>query len=653
MGGSPRGEFAGRQAKLKRQKRRWSNRWYKRRKLGLDYKADPLAGAPQARGIVLEKVGIESKQPNSAIRKCVAEATRVYVDRNNFVLMRALKDSRKVSFFDAKTSRISSALALDHFQLLKDEASSVGIREITTESGRKLVASGDHPIFTSRGKVDAKDIVKGDKVVVLPGEPLPIRASRAVILNSASVRRAAPPKANADRILSELERLGLLPLRLDNDQLPTILRLLGHTFGDGTLSYSRGGTGFGGKFIASGEPDDLRDIASDLQGLGFHVSPVYHGVATSVVTTDSGQRTISGSYNVVSTSSIVLFTLLKALGAPAGEKSIAEYRLPSWIMTSPDWVKAEFLASFLGSELDKPRFGGVTISVPSFSVSKVSECLTSGLELVDDIHALLSDLGVRISSSKVAPSAYRKDGKKSYKIITYIASNMRNLVTLFGKIGYAYQAEREAMARYVCEYLTLKLSKMEQTKKAYARALALRELGLSYREIAETLRHEGFTWVHTFNVNYWLWHGVKVTDSLNGTTAGPGFSKWLEDRAANLPPIGLVWEEVVDNKSSQRVVSLQDFTVDDVNHNFFANGILTGNCARVQLVKNGKQITAFLPGDGALNFIDEHDEVMLQGIGGSMKRAMGDIPGVRWTIFKVNGVSLNELVYGRKEKPRR
>jgi small subunit ribosomal protein S12 len=76
-------------------------------------------------------------------------------------------------------------------------------------------------------------------------------------------------------------------------------------------------------------------------------------------------------------------------------------------------------------------------------------------------------------------------------------------------------------------------------------------------------------------------------------------------------------------------------------------------CCRVQIVKNGKQVTAFLPGDGALNFVDEHDEVMLQGIGGSMKRAMGDIPGVRWTVFKVNGVSLNELVYGRKEKPRR
>lgn len=76
-------------------------------------------------------------------------------------------------------------------------------------------------------------------------------------------------------------------------------------------------------------------------------------------------------------------------------------------------------------------------------------------------------------------------------------------------------------------------------------------------------------------------------------------------------------------------------------------------CVRVQLIKNGKTVTAFLPKDGALNFVDEHDEVHVEGMGASMGGAMGDIPGVRWKVFKVNGTSLNELVYGRKEKPRR
>lgn len=76
-------------------------------------------------------------------------------------------------------------------------------------------------------------------------------------------------------------------------------------------------------------------------------------------------------------------------------------------------------------------------------------------------------------------------------------------------------------------------------------------------------------------------------------------------------------------------------------------------CVRVQLIKNGKTVTAFLPKDGALNFVDEHDEVHVEGMGASMGGAMGDIPGVRWKVFKVNGTSLKELVTGKKEKPRR
>ena len=76
-------------------------------------------------------------------------------------------------------------------------------------------------------------------------------------------------------------------------------------------------------------------------------------------------------------------------------------------------------------------------------------------------------------------------------------------------------------------------------------------------------------------------------------------------------------------------------------------------CVRTQLIKNGRVITSFLPGDGALNLVDEHDEVIVDGIGGSRGRSMGDIPGVRWKVIMVNGVSLNELVYGRKQKPAR
>merc|ERR1719198_2314003 len=74
-------------------------------------------------------------------------------------------------------------------------------------------------------------------------------------------------------------------------------------------------------------------------------------------------------------------------------------------------------------------------------------------------------------------------------------------------------------------------------------------------------------------------------------------------------------------------------------------------CVRVQLIKNGKKITAFVPNDGCLNFVDENDEVLVEGAGRS-GHAVGDIPGVRFKIAKVAAVSLLALYKEKKDKPR-
>lgn len=76
-------------------------------------------------------------------------------------------------------------------------------------------------------------------------------------------------------------------------------------------------------------------------------------------------------------------------------------------------------------------------------------------------------------------------------------------------------------------------------------------------------------------------------------------------------------------------------------------------CAKVQLIKNGKVVTAFMPGDNAQKMINEHDEVIIECIGGKMGRAKGDIPCVRWQVIKVNDQSLNALLAGKIEKGRR
>jgi small subunit ribosomal protein S12 len=76
-------------------------------------------------------------------------------------------------------------------------------------------------------------------------------------------------------------------------------------------------------------------------------------------------------------------------------------------------------------------------------------------------------------------------------------------------------------------------------------------------------------------------------------------------------------------------------------------------CVRVQLIKNGKKVTAFVPGYNAIKLVDEHDEIVIECIGGKMGRAKGDIPCVRWQVIKVNDQSLKALVKGKIEKGRR
>lgn len=76
-------------------------------------------------------------------------------------------------------------------------------------------------------------------------------------------------------------------------------------------------------------------------------------------------------------------------------------------------------------------------------------------------------------------------------------------------------------------------------------------------------------------------------------------------------------------------------------------------CVRVQLLKNNIQVTAHVPGDAAINHINEHDEVLIEKVGGGQGGSKGTMVGVKYKVIAVNGVSLSEIVSGKKQKPTR
>ena len=66
-------------------------------------------------------------------------------------------------------------------------------------------------------------------------------------------------------------------------------------------------------------------------------------------------------------------------------------------------------------------------------------------------------------------------------------------------------------------------------------------------------------------------------------------------------------------------------------------------CIRVQLIKNGKKITAFVPNDGCLNFIEENDEVLIAGFG-RKGHTVGDIPGKSHRHYCVMSSSCSPII---------
>jgi small subunit ribosomal protein S12 len=82
-----------------------------------------------------------------------------------------------------------------------------------------------------------------------------------------------------------------------------------------------------------------------------------------------------------------------------------------------------------------------------------------------------------------------------------------------------------------------------------------------------------------------------------------------------------------------------------------ASGLL--KCVRVQLLKNNVQVTAHVPGEGAIDYIDEHDEVIIEKIGGAQGGPKGSMWGIKYKVVAVNGVALSEILAGKKQKPAR
>uniref|UniRef100_A0A803M7V9 40S ribosomal protein S23 n=1 Tax=Chenopodium quinoa TaxID=63459 RepID=A0A803M7V9_CHEQI len=112
--GKTHGMGAARKLKSHRRRQRWADKSYKKSHLGNEWKK-PFAGSSHAKGIVLEKIGIEAKQPNSAIRKCA----RVQLIKNGKKIAAFVPNDGCLNFIEENFKSVGYSFMLEIWVMLK------------------------------------------------------------------------------------------------------------------------------------------------------------------------------------------------------------------------------------------------------------------------------------------------------------------------------------------------------------------------------------------------------------------------------------------------------------------------------------------------------------------------------------------------------
>ncbi len=508
--------------------------------------------------------------------------------------------------------------------------------EIMTESGQRIVATGDHPFLTPKGMLPLKDIVVSDLVSLYPFQGVLFdEPSDEILVTKEDVAARYPGHPNGlAQTLRALEFKDLLPLRMNDPRLPYLVKLMGFIHGDGSIQLKQRGT----LVTFYGLAEDLEEIRRDVSALGFTPSRVYLRRREHHIETPYGPvhfRATEASVHVGSSSFAVL---LRCLGVPVGNKASSDFEAPPWLFRAPLWMKRLYLAALFGAELTAPSTitgHPRTFYGPVFSLNKRPEFSDSGRRYLETIQAWLSEFGI-----ESVPLKEREEqvGPENWAIRfrLFISSKPDNLIRLWTGIGFEYNRRKQYLGCVAAQYLKAKVRVWKEREQSAEFARKLHTEGARLEEIAQTV---GSPYVSRGFVAHAIWgpprREVRIGDAF------PPFSSFLAARTRGLGKTGQVWDLVVQKRTVSFDGPVYDFTVDDRHHNFIANGFVVSNCG-VRLVRTN--LVEAEVREKLKPIVDALFVAIPSGIGstGRVKVGMSEIDdvltgGARWAVQKGYG----------------
>ncbi len=514
---------------------------------------------------------------------CLPGEARVSLDNGTWTTIEELDNKwagKKLVLFDKDNLTVKLATPAAFMKREENEE----LYEITTESGRILKVTKDHPVLTGRGFVEAENLDEQDTVFIRtfsgmkyepPTKELIVSLSD---IENSSHKIGLSEKGNRKiQVINFLKKLKLDEIRYDSPQLPAILKLMGFVFGDGSIYFNKAdGRGFTAFY---GKGEDLEDIRRDLQNIGLKAQKVYSRERHHKINTFYGLSEFDFTEESLLKRSTALALLLVSLGTPHGNKTAQEYRVPKWIMKAPLWQKRLFLASFFGAELSKPKtINSYDFYAPQLNMNKLENLKGNAEEFLNDIRLLLSEFGIT-SAYPVAVDGNQYKGKngKTVGLRLTIHSNSENLIKLYELVGFEYNREKTNVAALASNYIRVKEMALLKRKEARQVALRMYNSGKSPSEIRNILRSK---YVSDHFINHSIW-----PDRSDNTRVPPTFPSFKEYEK-NLVGDGVVLDKIAQIQAVQFKGIVYDLTMNDRSHTFIADNFVTHNCGMRLVLTN-------------------------------------------------------------------
>lgn len=503
---------------------------------------------------------------------------------HDYILKSKIASLRLVSFdYSAKLLSTNDSL----FFMKKEFSGKV--LNISSKLGYNVTCTSEHPILTDNGMVHAGLLNKSANLAVNPFSGIEYEKCPDTLI----IDENHFPEGQR----RELKKRGLLPLSMDNEHVPIIAKLFGYLLYGGNISFANKK----GMLCAYGRLEDLKSINEDFKKLGFS-GTLYPGKKGSPGKPRYNNVKLDPKKHELHVSSISLVKLFYALGYPENRRASQQFHVPGWILTSPGWIKRLFISALFGAASPQIRYKKGFCN-PSFSISQKDGFVENGRMFCIQLMAILDELDVK--TDKISQKEeYCPNKGRAFMVGLNISAEENNLVNLWSKVGFTYNAQLELLSKIALMYIQEKRLLIRKRTELAQKTKELRKKGLKLNEV-QSMLNCGYANNRFIEIHYYRDHTSGIEPDFQS------FEEYKSNKIAEYEMYGLLFDRVESIEENDFSGFVYDLNIEDT-HNFIANNIVVSNCG-VRLLRTGLKAQDIL--SKRKQFLEEIYKQVPSGVG--------------------------------------